>query len=180
MQHHLIVCPDRHEYLDPYRFGDGRRLSELGRPGSFVLCALAWLLAGDSGRGTGDLPAHPMVGRWAGRRVVIAGDYGEPGEHLPDGWRERWAEGQPGPGEPEPPSLFTYIQAFGLDVSAAAAEMLSCEPALVSLAQREHRELVPTGRCRVAELALLGSPAPSAADLSDTSMFDFGTGEPDR
>jgi hypothetical protein len=37
--------------------------------------ALFLLLANSNGRGGGDAKDHPMIGRWAGDRIVIQGDY---------------------------------------------------------------------------------------------------------
>jgi len=77
MQFHLIVNPKRKEYLAPEAFGDGRTLLEFTRGPSFILTALAWLIAEDNGRGEGDAPSHPLVGSWARDSVVIVGDYGD-------------------------------------------------------------------------------------------------------
>lgn len=77
MQFHIIVNLERQEYLSPEDFGDGRTLLEFTRGPSFILTALAWLLAEDNGRGEGDAPSHPLVGSWAGDPVGIVGDYGD-------------------------------------------------------------------------------------------------------
>ena len=99
-QYHYIANLDRKEYLRPTEFGDGLKLMEFGASGGGVLLGLAALLAEQNGRGLGDL--HPwtdaelygedrtvpetgsedylmneVVGRWAGDRVAVIGDYWE-------------------------------------------------------------------------------------------------------
>lgn len=169
MQYHLIVCIDRSEYLDPHAFGDGRRLRELSRPGSFVMCALAWLMAGDNGRGAGDVPPHPLVGRWSASRVVIAGDYGPPGEQLPEDWTDHWE----GPnGLPPPPNLYRYILAKGTDISRPAAAMLAAEPELAARAEASGREeLLTNSKAGAAQLLELQGDA-IEYDPADLSMFE--------
>lgn len=87
-QYHFICNLDREEYLDPHRFGDGLKLFEFGSSAGGTLTGLAVLLSEQNGRGGGDLAprtdadperaAHLMnkyVGRWAGDRIAIIGDY---------------------------------------------------------------------------------------------------------
>jgi hypothetical protein len=77
-QYYIIANLDRCEYLWPGTFGESGKLLEFGSVGSGMLCALAILLADGNGRGAGDLPsAAPCVGRWAGDRVVVSGDYAD-------------------------------------------------------------------------------------------------------
>jgi hypothetical protein len=124
-QYHYPANLDRLEYLDPLEFGDGLKLVEFGFSGSGTMAGLAVLLAAQNkggARGGGDLtprslwnehangvdqanPAAGMedyllehvVGRWAGSKVAILGDYPEPGEvgfesspHSPGGvaWKD--------------------------------------------------------------------------------------------
>lgn len=105
-QYHYTANFDRREYLNPHVFGDGLKLMEFGASGGGTMLGLAALLAasnGPDGRGGGDL--HPwlggpgyegreieqtperaawlmqnMVGRWAGDRIGIVGDYHEPSD----------------------------------------------------------------------------------------------------
>jgi hypothetical protein len=86
---------DKHEYLHPHEFGDGLKLMEFGSSGQGTMMALAVLLATSNGRGGGDFRGHDhhgFVGRWAGDRITIIGDYHEPtdagGEDNP------WQEGE--------------------------------------------------------------------------------------
>ena len=103
-QYHYVANYDKKEFLHPHAFGDGLKLMEFGASAGGTLQGLAILLAasnGPSGRGGGDL--HPwtgglgyegrevpglsdedaaiymqhIVGRWAGDRIAIIGDYCE-------------------------------------------------------------------------------------------------------
>lgn len=100
-QYHKAINLDRLEYLEPSAFGDGDKLTELAFSAGGMMSALAALLAASSGKGFGDLhsrtEARPglmgqddwlaecgytaelvdefMLGRWAGDRIAIVGDY---------------------------------------------------------------------------------------------------------
>lgn len=81
-QYYTVVNMDKKEKLDPTRFNDGLKLAEFGCSGGGTMAALAVLLANSNGRGGGDFNgSHPraseVVGRWAGDRIVIAGDYAD-------------------------------------------------------------------------------------------------------
>ena len=85
-QYYLIVNVDKGEYLNPHRFGDGLKLLEFGPSGSGTMTGLAVLLADGNGRGGGDLGSdHPIIGSWAGNRIVVAGDYADPWNFIPEG-----------------------------------------------------------------------------------------------
>ena len=87
-QYHFICNLDRKEFLHPHRMGDGLKLLEFGSSGDGTMTGLAILLATSNGRGGGDLMldtdkrgdllAEYVVGRWAGDRIAIIGDYHEP------------------------------------------------------------------------------------------------------
>lgn len=78
-QYFLVVNIDKWEYLHPHAFGDGLKLLEFGSSGSGTMCGLAILLQSSTEQGGGNLHSDsPMVGHWAGDRIVIAGDYGAP------------------------------------------------------------------------------------------------------
>lgn len=82
-QNYCIVNLDKRQYLDPQRFGDGLQLTEFGASGDGVMFGLAVLLADGNGRGGGDLDSDdPVVGSWAGDRIVIAGDCADLGKFL--------------------------------------------------------------------------------------------------
>lgn len=83
-QYYMIVNLDKRQFISPWTFGDGAKLLEFGMSRDGLLCGLAILLADGNGRGGGDLHSdHPIVGTWAGDRIVIAGDYADPGKFLP-------------------------------------------------------------------------------------------------
>ena len=84
-QYYLIVNLDLREYLDPAKFGDGRKLMEFGVNGCGTMAGLAILLADGNGRGYGDLKSNnSIIGLWAGNRVVITGDYANEGNFTGD------------------------------------------------------------------------------------------------
>jgi len=77
----LPVNLDRHEFIHPHKLTAGLKLCEQAGswPGTgaalVILCA-----AMPESRGGGDLQPHPAVGRWAGDRIAIVGDYAEDGD----------------------------------------------------------------------------------------------------
>jgi hypothetical protein len=82
-QYHIAVNIDKRQYIDPYRFGDGGKLLDFGPAGHGMMLGLCALLARDDGGGGGDFLAHnPLVGSWAGDRILIVGDYGRPGRDV--------------------------------------------------------------------------------------------------
>lgn len=87
-QYHHIHNLDKHEKIHPHALGDGLKLLEFGCSGDGTMTALAILLAGSckgGARGGGDvdsshLMAQYIIGRWAGDRIAIIGDYAEGGD----------------------------------------------------------------------------------------------------
>lgn len=81
-QYYKIVNLDKGQYLKPHKFNDGAKLLEFG-DGGLTMTALAVLLADGNNRGGGDLRSdNPVIGSWAGDRIVIAGDYADPEKFL--------------------------------------------------------------------------------------------------
>lgn len=77
-QYYKVCNIDKKEFINCYRLGEGAKLMEQGFPGSLVASALMILLADGNGRGMGDLHSDsPIVGSWAGDRIVVAGDYAD-------------------------------------------------------------------------------------------------------
>ena len=74
--------------MHPHEIGNGLKIREQVGWQYSTATALVMLLAAssrDGGRGGGDFrTAHPLVGAWAGDRVVFIGDYAQPGD-IPDG-----------------------------------------------------------------------------------------------
>ena len=92
-QCYVIVNLDDREYLTPHRFGHGASLKEIDQ-GPGVMTALALLCSDGNGRGGNDFYANDrdldqtailakIAGRWAGKRIVVARDYGDPGKFVP-------------------------------------------------------------------------------------------------
>lgn len=99
-QYYVVANLDKKQYLNPHRFGEGIKLLEFGADAGGTMTGLAILLASSNGRGGGDLRSDsPVVGTWAGDRIVIGGDYAEPGD-----------PGEPAVGEAAP---ITYEAAYG-------------------------------------------------------------------
>jgi hypothetical protein len=97
-QYYYPVNIDKREFIHPHKFGDGLKLLEFGCSGSGTMTGLAILLCDGNGRGGGDLmyhgegagqygspvqDKHPIVGSWAGDRIVITGDYADAGKFVP-------------------------------------------------------------------------------------------------
>jgi hypothetical protein len=84
-QYYLIVNLDKKQFLHPHKCGDGLKLLEFACSAGGSLAALSILLADSNNRGGGDLRSdHPVIGSWAGDRVVIAGDYADGGKFTGD------------------------------------------------------------------------------------------------
>lgn len=81
-QYHKVYNIDKRELIHGHYIDNGLKLMEQCGPNDTPSTADAvWLLlANSNGRGGGDAPKHEMVGRWAGDRIVVQGDYAEPGD----------------------------------------------------------------------------------------------------
>jgi hypothetical protein len=79
-QYHIPVCPDVEEAFMPHDVGCGLKATEqlFTRPGTCA--ALVALVSARGGNMPADLSQSPLVGRWAGKRVLIQGDYAEDGD----------------------------------------------------------------------------------------------------
>jgi len=77
-QYWYPVNLDKREFVHPHKMGCGLKLWEqlVNHPGTGA--ALIVLTAAmPQARGGGDLKADPIIGRWAGDRIAIIGDYAE-------------------------------------------------------------------------------------------------------
>ena len=76
-QYHLTVNLDKKEFLMPHKLGVGLKLREQTNTICSTPDALFMLLACSNGKGGGDFQdnQNKMVGRWAGDRIAVVGDY---------------------------------------------------------------------------------------------------------
>lgn len=81
-QYHYVANLDKKEYIHPHVLGDGLKLMEFGCSAFGTMTATALLLACSNGRGGGDWREDngDVVGRWAGDRIAIIGDYAKDGD----------------------------------------------------------------------------------------------------
>jgi len=77
-QYYLIANLDKEEYLHPHTFNDGLKFLEFSLSSSGTLTALSLLLVAGYGQGIGEHAEHIVVGRWAGDRIAVVGDYYDP------------------------------------------------------------------------------------------------------
>jgi len=77
-QYFKIVNLDKKEAISPHRLGQGAKLWELGANDFLNIMTLALRKSSDSGGGDAQRQFKTM-GRWAGDRIVVIGDYDESG-----------------------------------------------------------------------------------------------------
>jgi len=77
-QYHQIYNLDKIERIHPHSIDNGLKLYEQVGHIRSTSTALFALLANSNGRGGGDFPTHPLIGSWAGDRILIQGDYAKP------------------------------------------------------------------------------------------------------
>ena len=122
-QYYFVANLDKNEYLNPHRMDEGLKLLEFGMGSGGTMSALAILLASGNNRGGGDLHSNnPVIGSWAGDRIVVAGDYADPGKHLTEEQLEIYRQKAVADGEDpnEPPTLYRYASEFFKDISIDA------------------------------------------------------------
>lgn len=79
-QYHKLYNLDKREFVHPHQIDNGLKLLEqVGHPRS-TSTALFLLLANSNGRGGGDAVPHALIGRWAGDRILVQGDYAKEGD----------------------------------------------------------------------------------------------------
>jgi len=93
-QYYKQINLDKEQFLYTHSLGDGLKLLEFGLSSCGTMTAMAILLSSGNGRGGGDLHldkvkskkllklADEIIGSWAGDRIVIAGDYGDPKKFI--------------------------------------------------------------------------------------------------
>lgn len=78
-QYHTLYNVDKKQKIDG--LSGYKLLEQIGYPKS-TATALLLLVANSNGRGGGDVKDHPLVGSWAGDRIVVQGDYAEEGDQA--------------------------------------------------------------------------------------------------
>ena len=78
-QYHALYNVDKKQKVDG--LSGYKLLEQVGYPKS-TATALFLLVANSNGRGGGDVEKHPLVGSWAGDRIVVQGDYAEEGDQA--------------------------------------------------------------------------------------------------
>ena len=76
-QYYKLVNLTKREYIHPHALGAGLKLIEQVGTYPSIGSALLVLLACSNGRGGGDLADNPIIGKWAGDRLALVGDYAE-------------------------------------------------------------------------------------------------------
>lgn len=85
-QYHKLYNKDKKEFVYAHHIDNGLKLLEQVGFEKSTSTALFLLVANSNGRGGGDAKDHPMIGRWAGDRIVVQGDYAKPGDpaYIPE------------------------------------------------------------------------------------------------
>jgi len=91
-QYHAVVNWEKKEYIMPHNIGLGLKQGEqIGNIHASMGDILFLLLAISNGRGGGDVPTdniEHLLGRWAGDRVFVVGDYTQRGDISIEGLNE--------------------------------------------------------------------------------------------
>lgn len=80
-QYYFICNVDKKEFLDPFKLGSGMKAWEQLANDIPSKALLVLVLSSPENRGGGDLEESPIIGRWAGDRIIMVGDYAEAGDH---------------------------------------------------------------------------------------------------
>ena len=93
-QYHVLYNTDKKEYVHAHRIDNGLKLLEQVGFEKSTSTALFLLVANSNGRGGGDANNHELIGRWAGDRIVVQGDYAEDGDqaYISDAERETYTD----------------------------------------------------------------------------------------
>jgi hypothetical protein len=78
----MVYNLTKREYIHPHRIDNGLKLMEQIGHDRSTSTALFLLLANSNGKGGGDARPHDLIGRWAGDRILIQGDYAEKGDQA--------------------------------------------------------------------------------------------------
>src|SRR5690349_20379645 len=86
-QYHHPVCIEAEEGLSPHSMDAGLKEGEQGFSRPSTPNAIVALVCARGGNMPADCSQSPLIGRWAGKRVLIQGDYAED-DDIP-GWKGR-------------------------------------------------------------------------------------------
>jgi hypothetical protein len=84
-QYHHPVCIEAEEGLNPHDMDSGLKEGEQGFSRPSTPNAIVALICARGGNMPADCSQSPLIGRWAGKRVLIQGDYAED-KDIP-GWK---------------------------------------------------------------------------------------------
>jgi hypothetical protein len=84
-QYHHPVCIEAEEGLSPHSMDSGLKEGEQGFSRASTPNAIVALICARGGNMPADCSQSPLVGRWAGKRVLIQGDYADD-DDIP-GWK---------------------------------------------------------------------------------------------
>jgi len=90
-QYHRPVCIEAEEGLKAYDFDVGAKEGEIGFSRPSPVNAMVALVCARGGNMPADCSQSPLIGRWAGKRVLIQGDYAEDDDIV--GWQGRHFHG---------------------------------------------------------------------------------------
>lgn len=79
-QYHTLYNIDKKEVVYADEINNGLKLMEQCGWEKSTAISLWLMLANSNGHGCGDAKPHKMVGRWAGDRTVVQGDYAKEGD----------------------------------------------------------------------------------------------------
>ncbi len=93
-QYHQLYNLDKKQFVHAHRINNGLKLLEQVGHMQSTSTALFLLIANSNGRGGGDAKPHPLIGSWAGDRVLVQGDYAEETDpaYLPKEAREEFTD----------------------------------------------------------------------------------------
>lgn len=83
-QYHYVCNLDKREFICPHKLGVGLKAWEQMASYGGTTAALFALLICSRERGGGDLQGNDAVGRWAGDRIAVVGDYAEDEDLAPE------------------------------------------------------------------------------------------------
>jgi hypothetical protein len=120
-QYHLPVNIDKREFIYPHLLNNGLKMLEWGSGGGTTV-ALTVLLACSHNRGGGDLRINDsrICGRWSGDRIIVLGDYTEPGDPGTDALYRMIADAERIGDHP-----YSYVVENFTDISMAVREVIS-------------------------------------------------------